>query len=216
MSHVLHAPTLFQGAVAAYRLTAQGSTTERAPNQAHALTAIIYSAATLEAFINEVADIASHDIAQPNLSNPPSVAMFAEALKEVERSRGSIKLKFWMTKWVFSGEPYDTGAEPYQDFSLLVDLRNELLHMDAESYAATGGVTGYRPPAVIESLRSKNILAVGGASPGWMSLLMTVAAARWACNTVTRMVHSILEVLPEDSHFRNLMTGLYGWFFQPI
>jgi hypothetical protein len=182
------------------------------------LTAIVFSAATLEAFINEAAMLAAQR-PNPHFSPtpPPSVRIFADLLDEVERSRGSIQLKFLLAKSIFTGESYNKGTQPYQDFDLLIRLRNELVHLRPKENFEFNPESGMsvKPAPIIEKLRSRNILAEHLPNASLILLVSTRASARWACNTAAAMIQSVLEFIPE-SEFKSFLDLSYARFIQPV
>src|SRR5205809_7808207 len=88
------AGAIFKLAVDAHERTA--GATGREPGQLDAVTAVVMAEASLEAFINEAATLASIDakFADPM---PGAVRSFSRVLRENERSQGSIQLKYQMS-----------------------------------------------------------------------------------------------------------------------
>jgi hypothetical protein len=94
--------------------------------------AIILAAASTEAFINELAELVAIYMASPLRKSPPmppQLPGFAEAMNEIEGSHGSVKLKYLIASQTLRGEMFDKGAPPYQDFDILVKLRNDHMHL---------------------------------------------------------------------------------------
>lgn len=213
----LNAGIIFERARAAYERT-DGSGSDRKPDQMDALDAIIFSAAALEAFINETAELASEATRSSIFLAPPEVKTFASLLEEAERSRASIQMKFMLAKIALTGQTYDTGSVPYQDFALLIDLRNALLHLrpiEKIEHGPQGGLT-LKPAPLLAQLRSKNILADYGSEDviaTWISTISTRAAARWACEVAAAMVQSIVDIVP-DSYLKDALAVLYSKTFQ--
>ena len=119
---------------------------------------------------------------------------------------------------MFAGEPYDKGAQPYQDFDLLVRLRNAVVHLreldELEEIPEPGETV--EPPRVIERL-PKNILAefpVGTTPQPWL-YIQTRAVARWACNSAANMVQSMLDFVP-DSQFKDTLELSYRKYIKPV
>jgi hypothetical protein len=137
--------------------------------------------------------------------NPKSIETFARLMEEVEEGRGSIAFKFLLARAVFIGEAYDKSRQPYQDFKRLMDLRNALVHMKADTFEldSKGGTPRKLPPAV--QRLPKRILAKVSSRVhmDWISLISTPEVARWACIVTVEMVQSIISILPE-SHFQRV------------
>src|ERR1035437_997190 len=64
----------------------------RKGSQMDALVSIVFAAASLEAFLNETAYLASNY--QPAAGDPVVVSTFADVMEEVEKSRAQIQAKF--------------------------------------------------------------------------------------------------------------------------
>lgn len=149
-----------------------------------ALDAIVFSGAALEAFIDEVMSLASQEF--PGLKpGPDSIKSFASLVFEVEQFHGSIILKFLLANEVFTGRTYDKGAQPYQDFALLIELRNAIVHIKSreEVELDTSGFMISNPPRVIQGLSSRKITAEfdpPDLHAALISHVSTRAVARWA------------------------------------
>jgi hypothetical protein len=213
----VNAGPLFARAKESYQRT-KAAASDRDAGQMDALVAIVFSVVALEGFINEAAELATHPVALGTDPNPPSVKRFAALIDEAERSGAGVALKFTLAKLAFTGETYDRGAMPYQDFSLLIDIRNALVHFRSrETFEVDDqGVLTFKPAPLLNRLRAKNIIAAcepGVAAP-WLHTVATTAAARWACKTAATMVQSIITILPE-SPFKEQIEFLYSRSFQP-
>ncbi len=161
------------------------------PDQRDALVSILFSAATLEAYINELTLHVNH---APSISGP--FQPLAAALNNVEEGNGSVRLKFMLTKIILSGEPYDKGAPPYQDFDLLFVIRNAIVHLKPEH------VTGDEHK-ILKRLRAKKLCASTPASTGggWIHQIATRAVSKWSCLVVGEMIQSVQSCLPEGKEF---------------
>ena len=157
----INAGPLFGRAQAAYERARKTSSQDRELGQMDALDAIVFAAVALEAIVNEAVELAAQ-LPPPGTSNPPSVDSFATLLAEVERSHGSIQLKFMLAHQIFTGGTYDAGRAPFQDFVLLVALRDAIVHYRLQdSFSVdTRGVITLTEAKIIARLRSKKIAAV--------------------------------------------------------
>jgi hypothetical protein len=118
------------------------------------------------------------------------------------------------------GHVYDKGAQPFQDFKLLIDLRNAIVHnkpRDTFLFTPDGEFMRVEPPPIVKRLEGKNILAEfeGPNCESWIDLISTQAVARWACNTSVEMVKSVMHAVPEG-FFRRRLNFLYSECFQPV
>lgn len=204
---------LFEQAEAAM-LRIPASVSDREPRQQDALSSVVLSAASLEGFVNEALELAPEfQGAKPE--DTKAIAAWAGVMKELEVARASVQSKYLMTKWIFSSEPFDKGAQPYQDFDLLLDLRNTIMHLRAlDRFRQVDGISErVNPPSIIERLRSRNILGESIAVPPitFIDLICTRAVARWACTSTVSMVTAIVEVIPPSTLKSSLM-NLRQWF----
>ena len=180
--------------------------------------AIVFSAMALEAFINEMADIAAFPVPPGHFPlQHPSVPMVADVLKELVDSYGAVQSKYLLAKRIFAGQPYDKGARPYQDFHLLIELRNTLIHikhLDMTKHTPEGKEQS-NEPSIIRKLASKNVLADPGTPNLWIIRITTLETARWACNTAAAMVRSLIDVIP-DPNFKQRIEFGYRWHFSEV
>src|SRR5262249_23130517 len=102
---------------------------------AHSLVVIVFAALSVEAFINELAEMAGRDVDSNDRGHvagrPAEVQVLADlaaVLGEIEDTRGTVELKYLMLSRLLTGATPDQGAQPYQDFRDLVSLRNDLVH----------------------------------------------------------------------------------------
>jgi hypothetical protein len=199
----INAAVMFNIALKAYEKTGLIHLAEN-PLKQDAIVAIIMSVVSLETFINEVAELAAHPHPvgpRGPYPVPANVANLAFVLEDLVHKRESIKLKFQLAKILLSGESYAKGEQPYQDFALLIELRNAIIHqrpLDVFRFDPDRRGVVTTPPDILEKLRSKDIL-YAETQTTWINQVMTSAAARWACNAAANMVHSITNIVPESS-----------------
>ncbi len=176
------------------------------------LVAVVFAVLALETFITELGELA--DMAR--FADTPSVALLATLLAELERSHVQIKVKYQLAATVF-GKPFDKGKQPFQDFDVLVDVRNQLIHLKPrDGFLIGGGFVPYED--VVKRLRGKKLLAEkdGNEWNGpWTLKISTRATARWACQTCIAMARSLLEVLPACGYFE-AVNRLYSGAFRAL
>jgi hypothetical protein len=166
-------------AIDGYRMIAT-DVPDDTPGQPSALISIIFSAAALEGFINEVAELAADPWRGSEDENSASIGQLATVLDEVERGRGSTRLKYQMAMVTLAQRMYPRGEQPYQDFDLLFRVRDALLHYRPEvAEFEIGGRA--EDSTLVRALRSRNILSRFSTTTvaGWVSLVETRAAAKW-------------------------------------
>lgn len=205
--YYLNSGVLFSLAVSGYdRL--KSAPADKTGGQNDALVAILFSAATLEAFVMELALMAESDAA---LFGHTRLQSLAVVLEETENSRGSIRLKFLVSKVVLGGDTYDKGAQPYQDFDTLFAMRDAIIHMKPEKITE-------EPHKILQRLRAKDLCedAKPGVTVSWLSQVSTRAVARWACNVVVEMAESLKACLPVESKTTPLFSSSLGRHFERV
>lgn len=209
---VFHGPLLFKIALDALQRT----NVDEFGADATALVSIVFAAASLEAFANELPSFVEAALRTGKVGKDDRIATFPGLMNELEESRASLKSKLVMAKWVLSGVPFDKGTAPYQDFNALVELRNGLMHIKSSVEIGTeNDRPAFRRPKVLETLRQKNLLAsfppdtedMTGAS--WTEAVSTPACAKWACSTAAETVGAILSGLPSNEPTWNLIRSVY-------
>jgi hypothetical protein len=194
---------VFHGlALNAYKRTSTAPS-DRAEGQYDALDTILLSVVTLEAQIGELPEIARVFTVRPSGEMTKRCKALVDALILIEEEKGPLTLKFQLAKFILTGTPYDTGVNPYQDFDLLVKLRNALIH--PKPFVVRANESGSPADPVQrfkDQFRSRGVLADILTEPvqlpqpvfaPLLTLVSTRAAARWACNTACSIAHSLFE-----------------------
>jgi len=154
--------------------------------------AIVFSAASYEALLNDVIHLAS----EIGGDHWPLLALHGQYLLE---QRASVRQKADLISLVLTGSRCNWGVLPYQDWSLLEGLRNAMLHARPEGYVLIGkdGRIDRRvDPDVVKGLRTRGVLAEENVT-GWHVLLQTYGVARWAATTAADMVKMVHSLAPE-------------------
>ncbi len=180
----------------------------RVGGQEAALVSIVFSVVALEGFINEATELAQESSRFPPDLEPRAIVVFAECMADAEGSKASLESKFILAKWILSGEQFDRGAQPYQDFFLLMRLRNELVHFKPNGAFEQDATAEEIHQDLFNKFRGKKILAENTKSSGgsWTFLIETKAVAEWACNTAARMVLDFCSKIPPKSTLKATMS----------
>jgi hypothetical protein len=149
---------------------------------------IILSALAVESFLNELANLNKYS-PQEELSIPLQLA--ASVLSELEENNAQIKLKVMMSHYALTGNMIDKGAQPYQDFELLVNLRNALVHpkpiiTDGELHKFVKQLVSRK---VIKSPQNEQMET-------WRKSVLQPSVARWAYSTATSIILDLIDKIP--------------------
>ncbi|HEY1170266.1 MAG TPA: hypothetical protein VGH19_02745 [Verrucomicrobiae bacterium] len=196
---------LFNIAKQAYQRAKTAVSHDRSHESNEPLISIVFAAAAGEAFINEIGELAAQPPSGfPGFEQEPNqVQTLAKLLSEIEDSRGTTNMKFLIGKLALSGKTFNKGTNPFQDFAILMDLRNSLMHLKFDSIESikTNAVR-VKYPSVVGKLRSQNILAEfeddENAVASWVLRVSTPAVARWSCNATAKIVKDIIESIPNS------------------
>jgi hypothetical protein len=208
----INADSLFRTARAAYLSSVAHAEAPFSPpyGGSYPLVAVVFAAASLEGFINELAALAP----QHQSETMPPIGQFATLAAEADAGRASTKLKFQLAFLVFDGQPLDHGRQPYQDFDLLFAVRNEIIHLKEDPIYPT--VPGGEPtlPKIARRLDSRRVklnlpktvnpLTGDYIDGSFVSLLSTPEVAKWACETAANMVQAVCAVIPRSDEWPSL------------
>jgi hypothetical protein len=189
---VINAPRLFK--------VARDAAFVEPPSIQQGLTAVVFAAASLEALINEVLELAEIEIQDGG--GDKLLQAFVDVLSEAEESRSSIALKFALSSIVLRGRSYPKGEQPYQDFSLLINLRNAIMHLRpttlfrVEEHGVQLDVKG-----ILTQLQRRSLITLPVPGSNAVTDLLNEASrpevARWAVNAAANMAQSFLSMFPD-------------------
>ena len=173
--------------------------------QGSGIISVVFAAASLEALINEVSELAELEVQvateDDQRDEDEPLRAFAGAMSEIERSRGSIQLKFIVASLILKGHPYRKGLQPFQDFSLLMALRNAIMHLRPTTFARLGETeVQITFDGVLNELSARGLIK--RPPPNTVTSLVGEAGqpkvARWAVNTAADMAQSFLSLFPDS------------------
>jgi len=173
------------------------------------LEVYILVAASLEAFINEfcrekIDEVRSND----------GEAYWLKGLEEIIDRKIEVRLKWQLVPQLLWQKAFDESKAPWQDFNVLINMRNSLLHYKME-YLPSGKVPKYlghiqqlltsktqntdRPRTFIERIES---------SETWVDRICSLDVAKWAFNTGVSMIEEFLDLADRETK------GQYTWLLQ--
>lgn len=169
--------------------------------------AILFSALALEAWINDLLD---HVQCDDSYWSPPETQLLAAFASQLERRNSSLDLKIQLVATGLRGQPFDPGRQPYQDFALLVRIRNVLVHAKPEHFDNGLGAQN-EPHAILRELEERGVFELERV--GVVNLLhgtLTMSSVgRWAYGAAIRMAEALAEMLPR-SGLRSSMEISFG------
>lgn len=139
----------------------------------HALETVILSATALEAGINEMAAwirlgfLGEHALPEDFVRQRPTD-------------------KWAMVPRLLAGAEFDRGRSPWQDFSTLVKLRDQLVHFKWH---------GEAPPDFMRALQARDLCLPERPSVYWVDAALTDRVAKWAVATTDSMFEELARLL---------------------
>ena len=178
------------------RERAKQSSRDQPHQPADALIAIVLSVTTAECFINELAELVRLDyegISRQFLSNEK--LEFLEKFDLEEKGRGRILKKYCVAALALSGDELIKDKNPYQDFKLLVDVRNCIIHLRPLQRLVPD--VGFPQPEPILRLAKLGLtFKPKWRDYSWVDAISTVEMAEWSCETARNMIVDIHNRLP--------------------
>jgi hypothetical protein len=181
----------------------------RAGGQLQALVSVVFSVVAVEAFLNEAAEMALDFSDLP--SEPQVVSAFGECMVDAEKSRASLESKFALANWVLVGKKLDKGAQPYQDFALIVRLRNDLVHFKGNERFEQNVTAEEFHKSLIQRFGNKDLLAEDMEPGSWIHAIETKAIADWSCRNAAHVIVDFVSKTPQGA-WRSFLEGIHRHF----
>ena len=168
----------------------------------HPLAAIILSAIAVETFINEAVE-AIHPYLVPRSeweTEPDKLEALHSIIGDLKKQRSSTRTKLQVAHFVLTGKAIKRGEQPYQDFDLLVKLRDKLVHSDVEKFELViGGQKEYEPHPLVKRLIDRKVVKAPPktAAPQLRSSLNNPEVAEWALGVALQTIKFLIDLFPE-------------------
>jgi hypothetical protein len=161
-----------------------------------AIAAIILSVIGFEAFLNEMVELASG----PG-NKPEEVKAFGAILEDLEQQKASIEVKVQVVYYIFKRQRLDKGRLPYQDFDLLIKIRNALVHKKPEKWSMVTDEESFKPHKLVKRLVDRQVIPPPSqeAPPQLFIPLCSQDVAEWAYNVVIEMIHLLTDIIPSSN-----------------
>jgi len=161
------------------------------------MVAIILSAIAVETFLNESVEMIEKKFQE---SEREKLEALQSIMSELEKQRSSTPTKLQVAHFVLTGKPINKGELPYQDFDLLITLRNLLVHSKVEKFkVAFGEEKEYEPHSLVKRLIDRKVIEPPPktAAPRWRSYVNKPEVAEWAYEVALETIKFLLDLFPE-------------------
>ena len=186
---------------------------------AMAREALLFSAIFTEAFMNDLTAWLPMRRSELVQGSDDELIALAELLPQFEEDRFQIRLKYQLAYYILKLQRMPTGEEPFQSFSLLIDLRNRLIHAHTPVFPQTFGETAVpQQKRIMERMRS-----VGAIDPEDMEYAVdwtVVARSRkcppWAFKSAVAIVKLLIESISHERFQKELQISVFSGRYDEI
>ncbi len=179
--------------------------------------AVVFGAISFEGFLNDAIAAVEYAVLARGAADIPFTPMnlFGVLGDNFLEQKRCVKDKVDLLHILCTGEPANWGSKPYQQWELLRELRNMLVHMKPEGYIQfkydEPGKEEINYPKIIEKLKPAGILVNPlGRVSSWNWQIETTATAKWACDVAREMVEETHRISADE--FGGHLDGLSDWF----
>ena len=161
--------------------------------------AIVFAAVGLEAFVNECIDY----LQEPKLNDDRALDLMraVAAAGDLTARNATLANKIQLLSAGLVGRVFDRGKQPYQDFELLIAIRNALLHQRMERMPGED-VPDVQPSKLVERVRARGLVNIpAGAQLSILGIASTPTVARWAVLASIAMVEAVSELFPLGARY---------------
>jgi hypothetical protein len=140
----------------------------------------------------------------PSFGNTDSLRNLATKLMQIDndRPRDQLQAKYLEASKILSGQAFERGKAPFQEFNALVQLRDALVHPRHQDETDQAGYISPRL-RVVRDLQQRGLTHTRGRRPGdipggmsWLNELETLDVATWAYQAAVGIVKAVGDMLP--------------------
>lgn len=170
-----------------------------------ATVAILFSAAAIESCINDILEFSKF------IDDDPRMESLHALLYEAEEQHARVGLKLQIICAVLRNAPLKRGERLYQDFELLFQLRNSVVHMRpdrGESDFFTHKRKQHKPS---QTLIARGIISGKDAESAstWLDIVCSQAVAKWAYQAAVRVALEIYGMITSE-RLRSVLWTVWG------
>jgi hypothetical protein len=211
---ILSAGTLFSKAKSFYKSSQYKQLNPKDCDQSEALAAIVFSALSIEAFLNEL----------PVLANQRIEEDAQNLIREIQPlivKRKKTVIKILKSSQCTSDAPLNTDVQSYKDVELLIDLRNTIVHLKAGD-TLSGRLEDHK--TILKRLQDTGVsidtFTINPENSNdefhfpFIALISTQAVAEWSCNVAANIINHLILGMRESA-FKEFLKS-YIDMFKPI
>ena len=187
------------------------------------LIAIVFSVLAVEGFLNDLSTLDGSRDEQPSIVDCDDRLKSLQRVLTIAEEANLHSLDKLKLAHEILGKPIDFGRQPVQDYQLLKQLRDAIVHPKPSSTTMVTEVTSPPSPPkflqskdkLIRALQSRDLLATdpSGLGQGFLYWLNRRKLAQWAVETASAIVTMTIESLPRGDFRLGVALLLYRDFF---
>jgi hypothetical protein len=161
---------------------------------------IILSVLAVESFFNEMESTLQHFSSE---KLPSKLTALLAMLHEVEKCNGSLRLKIALAYYILGKKTNIRGLQPFQDFAILIDIRNSLVHPRPISFSSqTDSFDTHHN--IVKYLVSRKVIEKPTADSrrrSWRYYALNQQVSKWSYDVTCNLIMDIIGYFPKDYAF---------------
>jgi len=179
-------------------------------DNSEAITSIVLSCILLESFINESYEPIRY---LPRTEILSGLVNYAQCMEMMVRDMNSIEEKYCMALKNFSEGHFDKGKNPYQNFAMLIKIRNDIVHNKAEVQITEFELNGEsksknKIPKWVRHLITCGIIFESNSVENFIDLLGSEKVATWAFESSIEIIEHLISLVPNGKFRADLESFL--------
>lgn len=180
---------------------------------------ILFSAIFTEAFMNDLTAWLSSRRLQLVENQDNELIALADLLPQFEDDRLQIRLKYQLAFYILNRRRMPTGGEPFQSFSLLIDLRNKLVHAHTPIFddsIAPGATSEQRK--IMQKMLSVGAVDISDieGSTDWTVAARSRQCPPWAFRSAVAITKEIIESIQREDLKDELKMSVFSGRYNQI
>ena len=183
---------------------------EAASRPASAIIAVVFSAVWVEAYLNQLLELIDYRVSTGLELAPPAVMPAVAQQRDLERRKRPLLEKIDSFVEMLTGRKPDRGASPYQELSLVLALRDALVHCWPTRVRSVGDGAPLTSThsnaketdvaALLLQLVSRGVLPTDyvATTPPILEALRKPEVARWALDAAQKVARHIANSFPTE------------------
>jgi len=173
---------------------AQKASADRSPGP---MISVVFSVMWLEGYANYLFETVAWYVETEVPKMPLRVRALADIGAELERHRAQLPEKIQLLSMTLRGRTFPRGSNPYQDFDLLLAIRNRVVHQRPSWHEAGKGLVAMDEPRKIrQGLIDRGLFDRKLVTMPYTIVLSKPEFGKWAYHTAYYMGRALADCFP--------------------